>query len=396
MQFVDTLRHLLAQHDYRQASTMFLMADGKRSTHPLVFTLGPDTATHSLPAPYSGLLAAYLRFGNTGLTLPERYRVCSEALQLFLKHFSSKEGNEEMHMLKVLCEDLFLLACKIDGAALQSGGKAETLEDAARLLSRIFSSCITDRGPAETSKKWAALRVVVLLFKAYFRLTTLRLCGNIIRAMEQGEFPAITAFPKAESIAYWYYRARICIHQKEFKLAEQLLSDAFALCHPQDVAHQREILTYLVILKTIHGILPKPELLQRYSLEPEYLRLTQAVRSGNLALFDSVLAENQAFYMKKELFLLIQLHLKSLILRNLFRRIYLVSLGLPSNVESRLPLAHLEAGFRVFGMQVHIDEVECWTANLINDGYIRGYISHGSGMLVLSKKNPFPPPASLF
>ena len=36
------------------------------------------------------------------------------------------------------------------------------------------------------------------------------------------------------------------------------------------------------------------------------------------------------------------------------------------------------------------DEIECVLANLIYKGYIKGYISHQHGKLVVSKGNPFP------
>ena len=35
-------------------------------------------------------------------------------------------------------------------------------------------------------------------------------------------------------------------------------------------------------------------------------------------------------------------------------------------------------------------EIECILANMIYKGYIRGYIAHEKGVLVLSKRDPFP------
>ena len=46
--------------------------------------------------------------------------------------------------------------------------------------------------------------------------------------------------------------------------------------------------------------------------------------------------------------------------------------------------------------EVELSEVECMVANLIFQGYVKGYISHKHATLVLSKKDPFPklqPPA---
>ena len=39
---------------------------------------------------------------------------------------------------------------------------------------------------------------------------------------------------------------------------------------------------------------------------------------------------------------------------------------------------------------VELDEIECILANLIFQGKIKGYISHGKRHLILSKISPFP------
>jgi len=39
---------------------------------------------------------------------------------------------------------------------------------------------------------------------------------------------------------------------------------------------------------------------------------------------------------------------------------------------------------------MEVDEIECVLANLIYKGYIKGYISHKHGKLVVSKENCFP------
>jgi hypothetical protein len=42
------------------------------------------------------------------------------------------------------------------------------------------------------------------------------------------------------------------------------------------------------------------------------------------------------------------------------------------------------------GMQMENDELECILANLIYQGYVKGYISHQLKVLVVSAKNAFP------
>ena len=44
------------------------------------------------------------------------------------------------------------------------------------------------------------------------------------------------------------------------------------------------------------------------------------------------------------------------------------------------------------GVQVDLDEVECFVANLIFQGFVKGYISHERKVAVLRKQEPFPAP----
>lgn len=123
---------------------------------------------------------------------------------------------------------------------------------------------------------------------------------------------------------------------------------------------------YLVLVKMIHGNLPRPELLARHGLSEVFLPLAQAIRSGDLGLFDRVLLTNQAFYMRKELFILIQLHLRNLILRSLFKKVYLIGLAAGAHPENRQSLRLIEGAFYALGIpDMSMDEVECITANLI-------------------------------
>lgn len=410
-QYFQTIKSALLQKDFVLASHLlrYPLPSAIKPIHPILQSLiqspyNPQWTTFlqaNVPTPYNSITSQFISLLSPQTSLPQKFEEASESFQQFLKHFTPQEGNIEGSILKVLSSNLYGLACFADQSLGSSCKK--NVEETARLLSRPFSHCLTDRTEKAglSSKRGNVLHLVVLLFKCYFKLATLRLCSNIIRAIDQAQtgsgFPPAASFPKSEAISYLYYRARISIHQKEFKAAEDFLSEAFVLCHPQDLLHQREILTYLIILKIIHGVLPKQALLQKYGLENEYWQMTQAVRSGNLMLFEQVLEANQAFFVRKELFLLIQLQLKSLILRNLFRKVYVVAMSLPDAVDSRLPLGFLEVAFRVYGIEcVGRDEIECFLAGLIYNGYIKGYMSHEKGVLVLSKKNPFPSPASLF
>jgi hypothetical protein len=55
-----------------------------------------------------------------------------------------------------------------------------------------------------------------------------------------------------------------------------------------------------------------------------------------------------------------------------------------------VPLGLLQRGLSWLGVDMDLDEVECVLVNLIYRKYIKGYISHKSRVLVLSKQGAFP------
>lgn len=243
------------------------------------------------------------------------FQYCQNAVQIILKNLTP-ETFLEIPLLKRLCWNLFSLA--------QS---QQSREEAARLLPKIFTLTVTDRAPLASSKKWAAVFVATLLFRLYFRLGTVRLCNNIIRALEtainSGDFPPLKQLPKSQLLLYFYYRARLAMNQSLFREAENFLQQAVSICPDQFSNQKRELMIYFILVKMIHGHLPSDDLLVRHNLTREFSHLKEAIRTGNLRTFDENLLVNQEFYMKKEIFLLIQLHLRNLILRSFFKKMYI-------------------------------------------------------------------------
>jgi hypothetical protein len=85
--------------------------------------------------------------------------------------------------------------------------KNEKLEDAARQLNRIFTICLSDRAPLEESRKWGIYNIINLLFKTYFKLNSISLSKNILKAIQayRGDMPPLDAFPKAHQVTFKYY-----------------------------------------------------------------------------------------------------------------------------------------------------------------------------------------------
>ncbi|KAL9633848.1 MAG: hypothetical protein Q9164_004451 [Protoblastenia rupestris] len=83
----------------------------------------------------------------------------------------------------------------------------EKLEDAARVINRMFTLCISDRAPIEDSRKWGLYYITNLLFKTYFKLNSIGLSKNILRAISasKNDMPQLETFPKSHIVTFKYY-----------------------------------------------------------------------------------------------------------------------------------------------------------------------------------------------
>jgi len=63
--------------------------------------------------------------------------------------------------------------------------------------------------------------------------------------------------------------------------------------------------------------------------------------------------------------------------------------------DTQLPLGTFEYLLRAVGNPVDLFEIECLLALLIRRGFIKGYIHHPNRILVVAKKDAFPPMATI-
>lgn len=65
-------------------------------------------------------------------------------------------------------------------------------------------------------KKLATLEIIITLFKVYFRLNTLRLCKNLINAVNSRQFLPFEEFPASQRVTYKYYTGRLAIFDENY------------------------------------------------------------------------------------------------------------------------------------------------------------------------------------
>ena len=130
--------------------------------------------------------------------------------------------------------------------------------------------------------------------------------------------------------------------------------------------------------------MPKTSLLKKYDLTA-FADVAQGVKSGDMRRLDQALLKHEAFFIKCGIYLILE-KLKTITMRNLFKKVYLIL------KVSQLPISAFVTALRSVQPDDDIDseECECLLANLIYEGKIKGYISHQHQKLVVSKQNPFP------
>ena len=294
-----------------------------------------------------------------------------------------------MHVINL---DLRLAALQADRQLVAKGSKGEKLEAAARVLNKSFQITVTDRAELSVSKKWGALHVINNLFKIYFELNNLRLCQNLIRAVEGPGFPraidgetvAGRRFPVAQLVTYKYFVGRLSMLNSQVVKAAAELQFAFDRCPRGAAKNKRLILRYLVPVRMVLGSFASEALLQKYRL-PFFVALCRAVHRGDLAAFERELTAHQQLFIRHGSYLLVE-RAKIITYRNFFRRIH--ELDPQAN---KMDIGKFRRCLQATGTEMDADEIECVLANLIYSGYLKGYISHQHGKLVVSKGVAFPP-----
>ncbi|KAI9730710.1 MAG: COP9 signalosome (CSN) subunit [Cirrosporium novae-zelandiae] len=280
-------------------------------------------------------------------------------------------------------------------------GNNENLEEAARVINRIFTLCISDRAPPEESRKWGLYYTTGLLFKTYFKLNSIGLCKNIIRALGASvtDMPALEQFPKSHVVTFKYYLGVIYFLEEDYLKAEENLMAAWNMCHKDAHKNRELILTYLVPcrLLTTHT-LPTPSLIAPYPrLAALFTPLGSCIRRGDLAGFDEALKAGEDEFVKRRIYLTLERG-RDIATRNLFRKVFVAGGfetpkdgGAPIR-RTRVPVAEFAAALRVGkraeeSAPVDMDEVECLLANMIYKNLMKGYIARERGIVVLSKNN---------
>ncbi|ORZ05048.1 hypothetical protein BCR42DRAFT_338260 [Absidia repens] len=289
-------------------------------------------------------------------------------------------------VLYAINNDLRIVATKVDDEASEtSDGNRRKLEEAANVISKSFTYCITDRTAGNSSKKFGTYFMIGLLFRIYFKLKQQNLCKNILRALKATDMPPIERFPKSDRVTFRYYLGRLYFLGEEYAKAETELDLAFRECLRSQKKNKELILQTLLPVRLMRGVLPTNALLNQYPKTKQvYGGIAKAIKMGNVKAFNEALVQAEATLIRQGTYFAVE-KAQSIAMRQLFRKVYLVM-----DNSTRLAIPKFKTALEFVGLEVDMEETEWMLANMIYKGYIKGYLSHEKLFLVLSKGDPFP------
>ncbi|OZJ03985.1 hypothetical protein BZG36_04039 [Bifiguratus adelaidae] len=379
----------LAEQDGKQLALLLSLDDQHADRLLSQLGTGKDLeriASRSLKTPWDEVVIQHIRVliavatGDFSTGFTEQTGVANH----FLKAFPTLT-RWSLPVLYVINAELHWLAIQADDQLAKAGEKKGKLEEASRTLNKSFTACMTDRNiNMKESRKWGTYFIVNLLFKTYFRLKTQTLCKNVIRALTNQNLPSLDLYPKSHRVTFRYYMGVLHFLEDRHLQAEPQFLSALREC-PKNAQHNRWlILRYLIPTRMSRGILPSKELLSRYpDLESTYQPFVQAMRTGNLRLYDNTLLREQRILLRRGVYLILE-RSRQVAVRRLFKKVATI-------VQStRIPIGQFQEALRCSGIHVGTAEVEGMLANMIYKGYMKGYLSHERLTLVLSATEPFP------
>ncbi|KAF2402511.1 hypothetical protein EJ06DRAFT_342890 [Trichodelitschia bisporula] len=298
-------------------------------------------------------------------------------------------------------------------------------EKAADSIRGAFTICLADKGTsangvldgAPEGKKIGIYKLANLCLKILFQCGKYPQADQIFVNITQ-KSPPLSAYPKSERVAYLYYLGKFNYVMGHFPRAHLVLQEAYDLCHSTFLRQRRKILTLLVVSNIVIGRFPTDAIYSRpeaLNFKPVFDPICKAIKKGDLATFlqltDFLKGPHSAWLASIRAHQQIRSHGTVLAQRSLSRRIFLLAGDEGDGISKRAPTLELSAFLtayifclRLAGTlnETYVDadfesvsddeglpsgpdlaEIECIVSALVNQGLIRGFMSHATGRLAV-------------
>lgn len=278
--------------------------------------------------------------------------------------------------------------------AVKSHTQAD-LERASAVIRDAFKVTVSDHQEEEplTGRTTQCYALSVCLLTLYSRMRAYALAEGILRAINQYSkvIPPLCQSDVDTQIKFLFYQGQINFFHQKFEVATACFENALAACgfkiSPQKLKH---ISAFLIPAKYIStGCKPNTVYYQAVpQLASVYKPLIDACKAGNLPKFQHCLNLNAELLKKNQVLLAFHAMIPNLRL-NLFRRTWLLT-----GMDSKIPLKLLGRMLTIVDFPIisgtDTENAEFYLAQHIYSGDIKGYIHHNLGLVILSKKMPFP------
>ncbi|GAA5951322.1 hypothetical protein JCM21900_003837 [Sporobolomyces salmonicolor] len=356
--------------------------------------------------PFADFLAAFLLYVRDAAlgtrdpaALEATYQLLEDCYKAADRVFAQGETGWFVPSLRKLTRRLIDVALAAGRAA--GDAKLTRAGEAARMLGRPMGVAANDRNSEAPTKRDALFFLANSTFRVYFALSNLRLCDTVLNNT-QNSAASLGSYPKADRVAFLYYRGRIALYQRRLPQARNDLRRAFALCQRESWKNGRLILVYLIAASLPLGFFPSSDLLHHFHLHEQYENLLPCLQLGDFRGVLSELDRWQVWHLQCGNYLLLREKLEVICWRNLARRTLFVTTNgnpLPPAGPPTLSLHALTIAARLSFADptLDVDDVESMCVSLMEQGYIKAYILHSKRLLVL-QKGPmcgFPPVATV-
>lgn len=278
----------------------------------------------------------------------------------------------------------------------RAGGDRELLEQIAEVLNKLFKLCLNDRDPdTANSKTWGVYFFALLLFKVYLWLGKYELAVLVEKATEllKATLPEIGSVMAQHRVQYWFYLGLVANYKGDAERGGRLLGQALRECRVSMRTHEERILEHLVPLRFLEAhVVPSEAMYAQFPrVAAVWREIMELVVSGDAVGFDAAVSGRRQWLLEKHMYVHVE-RLREWCLWSACRESVRVLCGLllqpePAIVKLEVFRVALEARSAQEWLAA---AVECFVANGIYKGRIKGYLSHTKGVVVLLRQQAFP------
>ncbi|KAM3065380.1 hypothetical protein ACMFMG_011496 [Clarireedia jacksonii] len=179
-----------------------------------------------------------------------------------------------------------------------------------------------------------------LALKLFFQCRKTRLANQLITNITQHS-PPLELYPASQRVTYLYYLGRYFFSNTHYYLAQRSLQAAYDQCHAQCINQRRLILIYLISSNLILGRFPSRPFMSRPEASgvlEKFVPIVKAIKLGDMVAFKHALGPeggNEQWFFKRGILLPLLYRCEVYVWRSLARRVLNLTYSWPFDANSK-------------------------------------------------------------